>query len=179
MLTGVVGVMGALVLFAVFNRRFAHHVTTRHRWAAPLRLLVEGLHDMGRARTFPMAVAISILYLALQIIPIHAMLEGYGLDLPWSAAVIVLIVLRLGTIVPAAPGNVGLFHLCGYLALHRVLGVEAQTAKMVTGMMFFIITVPLLAAGAVALAATELEIREIFRSARAEHRGEPPASPNP
>ena len=61
----------------------------------------------------------------------------------------------------------GLFHLCGYLALHRVLGVEAQTAKLVTGMMFFIITVPLLAAGAVALAATELEIREIFRRAHA------------
>jgi len=165
-LAAVVAVIGAVVLFAVLHKGFAHHVTTRHRWSAPLRTLVEGLHTMGRARSFPLAVAASIVYLALQLLPIHAMIQGFGLDLDWTSAAVVLIVLRLGTAVPAAPGNVGLFHLCAFLALHKVLHVDPQTAKSLSGMMFFAVTVPLLAAGAVALALTGSEIRSIYRDAR-------------
>lgn len=169
-LAGVVAAIGALVAFAVLNRRFSHHVTTRHRWSEVLRTAVEGLHAMGRSRTFPAAIGASIVYLALQVIPIHAMMEGYGLDLPLGAAAVVLVVLRLGTVLPSAPGNVGLFHLFAYLGLHRVLGVDAQTAKSVAGVMFFIVTVPLLAAGAVALAFTGSEIREIYHRAHQHHR---------
>jgi uncharacterized protein (TIRG00374 family) len=175
-LAALVAAIGALVLFATLHSGFAHHVTTRHRWSEHVRVLVEGLHAMGRARTFPLAVAASIFYLLLQIIPIHAMLEGYNVSLPWGSAAVVLVVLRLGTIVPGAPGNIGLFHLCAYLALHRVLGVDAQTAKAVAGAMFFIITVPLLAGGAIALAATGSEIGHIYRSAHERYRAHHPAA---
>ena len=168
-LATVVAIIGGLVLFAVFNKAFAHHVTTKHRWAEPLRMIVEGLHAMGRSRSFPIAVCASTVYLLLQIIPIHAMLEGYGVALPMGSAAIVLVVLRLGTIVPGPPGNVGVFHLFCFLALNKVLGVDAQTAKLVSGMMFFVVTVPLLAAGAVALALTGSEIREIYKRAKAHH----------
>jgi hypothetical protein len=129
---------------------------------------------MGRSRSFPLAVCASTVYLLLQIIPIHAMLEGYGVVLPMGSAAIVLVVLRLGTIVPGPPGNVGVFHLFCFLALNKVLGVDAQTAKLVSGMMFFVVTVPLLAAGAVALAMTGSEIREIYKRAHA-HKAASPA----
>lgn len=165
-----VAVLGGLVVFAVLNRAFAIHVTTRHRWSNVVRTLVEGLHTMGRAGTFPVAVLASMAYLALQVIPIHAMLEGYGLDLPWASAAIILVVLRLGTIVPGPPGNVGVFHFFCFLALHRVLGVDPQIAKSLSGIMFFVITVPLLAAGSIALALTGRNIREIVRHAREHHR---------
>jgi uncharacterized protein (TIRG00374 family) len=171
-LVSVVAVIGGLVVFAVLNRKFAHHVSTQHRWSEVVRTVIEGLHVMGRSRSFVLAVAASTVYLALQVIPIHAMLEGYGLGLPLGSAAVVLVVLRLGTIVPGAPGNVGLFHLFAYLALHRVLGVDSQTAKSVSGVMFFVVTVPLLAAGAVALAMTGSQIREIYRRARDRHKGE-------
>jgi uncharacterized protein (TIRG00374 family) len=169
-LAALVAGIGVLLAFAVLNRRFAHHVTTRHRWSEALRTAVEGLHAMGRSRSFLAAIGASIVYLALQVIPIHAMMEGYGLDLPLGAAAVVLVVLRLGTVLPSAPGNVGLFHLFAYLGLHRVLGVDPQTAKSVAGVMFFIVTVPLLAAGAVALAFTGSEIREIYHRAHEHHR---------
>ncbi len=169
-LAALVAGIGGLVVFATFHRGFAQHVTTRHRWSAPARTLVEGLHAMGHARSFPVAVVASIIYLLLQVIPIHAMLEGYNLDLPWGSAAVVLVVLRLGAVVPGAPGNIGLFHLCAYLALHRMLGVDAQTAKAIAGAMFFIITVPLLAGGAAALAMTGGEIGEIYRAAHNRHR---------
>lgn len=168
-LAAVVGVLGALVLFAVLNQRFARHVTTRHRWSEVLRSLVEGLHAMGRARSFPRAVGASFLYLFLQIIPVHAMLEGYGLDLPWMSAAVVLIVLRLGTVVPALPGNVGVFHFFSFIALTRLLGVDDQAAKGVTAVMFFVITVPLLIGGSIALMLTGLKIQNILHRARAHH----------
>ena len=172
-LAAVVAIIGGLVLFAVFHKAFAHHVTTKHRWAEPLRMVVEGLHAMGRSKSFPVAVCASTVYLLLQIIPIHAMLEGYGVALPMGSAAIVLVVLRLGTIVPGPPGNVGVFHLFCFLALNKVLGVDAQTAKLVSGMMFFVVTVPLLAAGAVALAMTGGEIREIYKRAHAHRAASP------
>jgi uncharacterized protein (TIRG00374 family) len=168
-LAALVGVLGALVLFAVMNQRFAHHVTTRHRWSEVLRTLVEGLHSMGRAESFFRAVAVSFLYLFLQIVPIHAMLEGYGLDLPWTSAAIVLVVLRLGTVVPALPGNVGVFHFFSFMALTRILGVEAQAAKGVTAVMFFVITVPLLIGGSLALMFTGLNIHHILHRAHEHH----------
>jgi hypothetical protein len=178
-LAGVVGILGALVLFAVLNRRFARHVTTRHRWSEILRSLVEGLHAMGRAESFPRAVAVSFLYLFLQIIPVHAMLEGYGLDLPWISAAVVLIVLRLGTVVPALPGNVGVFHFFSFIALTRLLGVDEQAAKGVTAVMFFIITVPLLIAGSIALMLTGLNIQNILRRAQAHHAEHAQSSAQP
>jgi hypothetical protein len=168
-LGAIVAGVGGLVIFAVLNKRFAHHVSTRHRWSEALRTVVEGLHAMGRSRSFVHAVGASMVYLALQIIPIHAVLEGYGLDLPLGSAAVVLIVLRLATVVPGPPGNVGVFHIFCYLALNRVLGVEAQIAKSLTGVMFFVITVPLLVAGSIAIAFTGLNIGEILHRAR-HHR---------
>ncbi len=172
-LTVVVGALAALVIFAVLNRRFAMHVTTRHRWSEILRTLVEGLHAMGRSRSFVWSVAASLVYLALQLVPIYAMLRGYGLKMGWAESATVLVVLRLGTIVPGPPGNVGVFHFFCYLALHRMLGVDAQTAKSLAGMIFFTITVPLLVAGSMALALTGRNIREILKHAR-EHHGRRP-----
>lgn len=124
---------------------------------------------MGRAESFFRAIAVSFLYLFLQIVPIHAMLEGYGLDLPWTSAAIVLVVLRLGTVVPALPGNVGVFHFFSFMALTRILGVEAQAAKGVTAVMFFVITVPLLIGGSLALMFTGLNIHHILHRAHEHH----------
>jgi uncharacterized protein (TIRG00374 family) len=161
--------LGALVSFAVLNRKFAYHAATRHRWSEILRSIVEGLHAMGRSASFPRAVLASTLYLGLQLIPIYSMMRGYGLEnLTMGDAAVVLVVLRLSTIVPGLPGNLGLFNAAAFTALHNLLGVEAQTAKSLSAVMFFIITVPLLCAGSLALATTGLKIEEILRRA---HRG--------
>jgi uncharacterized protein (TIRG00374 family) len=166
--------LGVLVLFAVLNKRFAHHVTTRHRWSEVLRTVVEGLHTMGRSHSFFAAVLASIVYLGLQLFPIYAMIRGYGLDeLSVADAAVVLVVLRLSTVVPGLPGNLGLFHAAAYTALHGLLKVDPQTAKSLAAVMFFIITVPLLVAGFVALAMTGLKIRDIYRHA---HQTHPPAA---
>jgi hypothetical protein len=172
-LAALVFAIGALVVFAVLNKRFAHHVATRHRWSEVLRTLVEGLHAMGRSRSFIAALGASMVYLGLQWVPIYAMIRGYGLDrLTAGDAAVVLIVLRLSTVVPGLPGNLGLFNAAAYLALHRMLAVDPNTARSLSAVMFFVITVPLLVAGWIALAFTGLELKEVWRRAR-EHSASP------
>jgi uncharacterized protein (TIRG00374 family) len=174
----IVAGLALLVTFAVLNKSFAHHVTTRHRWSEVLRTVVEGLHTMGRSRSFPAAVAASVVYLGLQLIPIYAMIRGYGLDqLSVADAAVVLVVLRLSTVVPGLPGNLGLFHAAAYTALHGLLQVDPQTSKSLAAVMFFIITVPLLVAGFVALAMTGLKIKEIYRQAHSGHTAPPAPAP--
>ena len=165
-LLGIVLVLGALVLFAVFSKRFARHVTAGHRWEEPLIAVIEGLHVMARSRSFIQAFFGSVAYLGFQIVPVYALLKGYNLGMDFSDALVVLVVTRLGTIVPGPPSNVGVFHFFAFLALNKVLGVDPQTAKSVAGLMFFVITVPLVAGGSLALALTGSDIREIYDTAR-------------
>ncbi len=159
-------VLGTLVLFAVLNKRFARHVTTGHRWSESLFMIVEGLHLMARSPSSIQAVFGSLLYLGLQVIPVYALLAGYQLDLSWTDAVVVLLITRLGTIVPGAPSNIGVFQLVAFLALNTVLKVDAETAKSVAFLMFVVITVPLLVGGSVALALTGSDLREVYEQAR-------------
>jgi uncharacterized protein (TIRG00374 family) len=166
----IVIVIGVTVLMAAFSRRFARHISTHHRWSELLVIMVEGLRIMARSRWFFLAFLGSVAYLGLQLAPVYALLAGYGLNLPWTAALVVLIVTRLGTIVPGPPSNVGVFHFFAYLALHQILHVEAQTAKSVAGLMFAVITIPLLAGGSLALGLTGSDIREIYETARSHRK---------
>jgi uncharacterized protein (TIRG00374 family) len=163
-LAGLVAAVAALLIYAVHRKDEAHDALERYRWLSPLRHLVEGLHAMGRSRSFYSAVLASFPYLLLQVIPIYAMMKGYGVNLSVASAGVVLVVLRLGTVIPGPPGNIGLFNAFAMAAL-TLLGVDRQTAKGLSGVMFFIITVPLLLAGCIALALTGLKIREIQRHA--------------
>lgn len=166
-LVGLVIVLGTLVLFSVLNKRFARHVTTGHRWSESLFMIVEGLHLMARSPSSIQAIFGSLVYLGLQVFPVYALLAGYQLGLNWTDALIVLLITRLGTIVPGAPGNIGVFQLVAFISLNTVLGVDAETAKSVAFLMFMVITVPLLVGGSVALALTGSDLREVYEQARA------------
>ncbi|MBI3683452.1 MAG: flippase-like domain-containing protein [Acidobacteria bacterium] len=157
--------LALLLAFAVHRKDEAKDILARYRWLSGIRHLVEGLHAMGRSRWFLMGAAASLVYLALQVVPIYAMIRGYGLSLSFGHAVVVLVVLRLGTIIPGPPGNIGVFNAFAVAAL-TMLGVDRQVAKGLSGVMFFVITVPLLVAGCVAVALTGVKIRHLHQKAR-------------
>ena len=165
-LLALIAALGGFVAFAVFNKKYAHHVVSQHRWTEQLRYLVEGLHIMaGNAASFFPACAVSLVYFVLQVVPIYALVRGYGVGLTVWQAAIVLVVLRLGTIVPGPPSNVGVFNAFAVLGL-RLIGIDRQTATGLSGLMFFTITIPLLAGGILALIATGVRIQDIHLHAR-------------
>jgi uncharacterized membrane protein YbhN (UPF0104 family) len=135
---------------------------------------VEGLHLMGNPRTLSSTTAISFLYVALQFVSVWALMKAYGLDLSIWAAAGVLTIVRFGTVIPTAPGNVGLFQFACVLAL-GLFDVEKNDAKTFSFIMFFALTLPLLVGGAIAVAMTGLNISELRDRAKhgvnAAHRG--------
>jgi glycosyltransferase 2 family protein len=161
-------IMGAVLLFWVVTRRHeAHAAITESRWAATLRHIVEGLSLMGNRQTLGMTALISMLYLFLQCLSVWALMKADGLDLSFWVAAGVLTMVRFGTVVPSAPGNLGFFQAACVVALTR-FDVEKNVAKDFSFIMFFALTLPLLIGGAVATALTGLNLRELRDRA---HRG--------
>ena len=102
-------ILGGLMAATLFYKERAKDAASRSRWSRMLRPLVDGVHSMGKSRSFWWAGFLSFCYLALQIVPLYALLRGYGMNLSVSAALVLLVILRLGTVIPQAPGNVGSF----------------------------------------------------------------------
>ncbi len=166
-LSGLVTAMSVLVAFSVLNKSYAHHVVSRHRWSEQLRYLVEGMHSMARSGSFFAAFGASLLYMVLQVVPCYAIVRGYGIQLTLWEAGITMVVLRLGTVVPGPPSNVGVFNAFAVLGL-TIIGIDRQTATGLSGLMFFVITLPLLAGGIIALLMTKVRIGDIHLHARNE-----------
>ena len=165
-----------VITFIALRKHHAHAAVSESRWAHWLRQVVDGVHAMGNWRTMSAAAAISLLYLILQIVPVWALLQGYGLELSIWAASAVLIILRLGTVVPNAPGNVGLYQFFCVLGL-GLFGVPKSTAVGFSLMMFGVLTLPLLIGGFVAVVLSGLKLRHIHDRARSSVQARLEVSP--
>jgi len=163
-LTLIVAAAAALVALAVFKKSHAHAAVALSRWAAALWHVVEGLHDMGRSRWFITSAAVSVLYFALQVAPFYALMRAYDLSLSLGAAAVVLVVVRLGTIIPQGPGNVGGFQFFTVAGL-LLFGVNKADAANFATAMFIVITVPLWLGGAVAAAIAGVRLRDLQQRA--------------
>ena len=87
-------------------------------WA---HVFIEDLHRIGHSRFLYFSAAVSIPYLLIQIVPIYAIMQAYGFDgVTWSQAGALMVLLRLGSVVPQAPGNVGLFQVLVHFGAHAV-----------------------------------------------------------
>jgi glycosyltransferase 2 family protein len=163
----VVVVAGTLLLaYVMIHKSHAHAMVKESRWAATLRHVVEGLHTMGNWRTLARVMPVSFLYLLLQVFSYWALMKAFQLDLSAWDAVAVLAIVRLGTVVPNAPGNIGLINAACVIALYDVFGVERNDARDFSIVLFLAVTLPLLVGGAIATALTGLNIGEIHHNAR-------------
>ena len=167
-------VLMAMLVFIAVHKHHAHRVFSRSRWAAKLQYIVEhivdGLHAMGNWRTLIPASGASLLYLVLQIVPVWALMRAYGLDLSFWAASAVLIVVRLGTVVPNAPGNAGVYQVLCVVSL-AMFGIDKTTAVGFSWTMFGVLTFPLLVGGFIAVLLTGLNLSEIRRRAHKSMAG--------
>ena len=163
-LVGLLAVVGGLLTWAILYKGHAHETLSRFRGGRVLQHVVDGVHTMGISKSFPWTILLSLVYLALQVLPIYLLMIGYGLPLSAGAAVVVLVILRLGTIVPNAPGNVGTFQFLAIQGL-RAVGVRKEDATGFATFLFLVVTVPLLLAGFVALLLTRMRLGDIHEEA--------------
>lgn len=155
----------AVLGWIVFHKRHQHADLKESRLSATLRHIVEGLQLMGNLRTLGLTMAISLYYMALQVLFVYALMKAYGFDLSFWVAGGVLTIIRVSTVVPNAPGNLGLLNFAVVLAL-QLFEVEQNDAKTFSLIFFAVQTVPLLIGGAIATALTGVNIAELRNRAR-------------
>ncbi|MGC8794079.1 MAG: lysylphosphatidylglycerol synthase transmembrane domain-containing protein [Bryobacteraceae bacterium] len=127
-----------------------------------LGVLLADLRLMARSRQFYLCFLVSLPYLLLQAAPIYLLLKAYGLELSLWASLVIVLMQRLGTVVPQAPGNVGVLQLMTKQAL-GLFGVDPTTAAGFSLLAWIVITGPLLLAGSVAVIVTGMRISELKR----------------
>ena len=136
-------------------------------WA---HVFIEDLHRIGHSRYLYFSFALSIPYLLLQIVPIYAIMQAYGFDaVSWAQAGALMVLLRLGGVLPQAPGNIGLFQVVSTLVL-TLFGAPVAMARRFAFILFAVVTIPLLLVGFVALIASGAKMGDIQREAQAEMR---------
>jgi uncharacterized membrane protein YbhN (UPF0104 family) len=167
---GVVVLAAATVLaLGMFHKHRMHAMFSgKGWWQRNFLILIEDLYLIGHSRYLYFSAAVSLLYLALQVIPFWAMMRAYGfVDASLGIGAMLMVVLRLSSAVPQAPGNVGTFQAL-LAAILAVLGYGHDYAKRFSVLMWAAITLPLLLVGSVALIITGVRIDELHKHARAE-----------
>lgn len=152
--------LSAVLILIGRSKRHAEAAISAVRLPTWLMHVIDSIHAMENPRTMAWASFASFLYLAIQIVPVWALLQGYGLDLSVWAASTVLIIIRMGTIVPSLPGNAGLYQAMCIVAL-GLFGVERSKAVGFSVMMFGVLTLPLLIGGFIAVALSGVKLQDI------------------
>jgi uncharacterized membrane protein YbhN (UPF0104 family) len=160
----VVVVFGALIAAAMFFKAETHDFFKGNRILRKATVLLEDLHIMGHSPYLYLSAFASLPYLLLQVLPIYALAQGYGIDLSIGQAFVLTVLLRLVSVVPQAPGNLGTFQAAAVFGL-MLFGVDGSLARRFSFVMWAVITMPLLIVGFIALAITGLKLSELRRQA--------------
>lgn len=162
--------IGAVVLgVAMFLRRGnPPAVIPTSGWRKHLHTLMDDLGMIGHSRYLYFAFFESLPLLALQAVPIWAAFQGYGFDLSMRQAFALMVILRLTSALPQAPGNIGLFQLLTKEVLIRIFDVDSGDAARFSVLLWGLMTLPLLLAGFVAVSIEEADIVQLKRAAEDE-----------
>ncbi len=165
-LGGFLLICAAALTWIVLRKQHAVAAIRESRWSSTLRHVVEGLQLMGNVRSLGATAAISLLYLGLHIFSYYALLKADLFDFSFWSAAGITVVIRLLTMVPNAPGNLGVGN-AACIAAMCLFDADVKAATTFSIILFFALTVPLLVGGAVATALTGLNIGELRDRAKA------------
>lgn len=144
-----VALLGSVVITFAFGAWAATHPQPRARMPGLFREPAEDLAQIGSSRAVIEALGLSLALLLLQALAFWLAARAVTLPLSFLASIVVLLVVHLGTLVPAAPANLGTFQIAVVLGL-TLFGIDKATATGFSIVVFVLLTVPLWALGAVA-----------------------------
>lgn len=133
------------------------------RWFSTL---IEDLHLIGHSRYLYFSFLVSGVFLFAQFLPIYTLVKATGLAVPWTASFVLMVLLRLSSILPQAPGNLGSFHWVTARTL-ITFGLGAAHAKRFSIILWAVITIPLVIIGFLAFAITGVKMSHLHKEAAA------------
>ncbi len=155
----------ALVLgYAMYARKQSLDLVFGLSWPRWFNTLIEDLHLIGHSRYLYYSFFVSGLYLAAQMLPIYGLVQAYNLKVPWTASFMAMVLLRLSSVIPQAPGNIGSFHWVAARAL-MMFGLDGQLARRFTIILWAGVTIPLIVIGFVAVTMEGINMSHLQRDA--------------
>jgi uncharacterized membrane protein YbhN (UPF0104 family) len=169
-------VFAILLGFAMFWKQQTLDYLLGAKGLGWVHVLIEDLHLIGHSRYLYYAAMVSFPCILVQALPIYALIRAYhhlaGVGL--YAAFALMVLLRLGGVVAVTPGNVGAYNGIAVIGL-RLFGVAFPVAKRFSIILWTAITIPLLIAGFIAVAASGLNVGDLHKHARTPIKGRAPA----
>ncbi len=131
------------------------------RWIVDnLRKLEDGLRSIGFSRLSAAAFTVSFLILLFQTLSFWFIMMAYGLRLSFWVGGAVFLIVRFGTVLPGAPGNLGLYQLFCVLGL-TLFGVDKTAAAGFSIAVYVLLSIPLWVLGLLALGRTGMTLATI------------------
>jgi glycosyltransferase 2 family protein len=172
-------VCGVILGYAMYAKKQSLDAVFGWSWPRWFNTLIEDLHLIGHSRYLYFAFLVSGAYLLSQILPIYALVQASDLNVSWKASFTMMVLLRLTSVVPQAPGNLGSFQWVAARTL-MMFGLVTAHAKRFSLILWAVMTLPLIVIGCIALAITGVNMshlhREATEAAQDRRRGQPPAA---
>jgi len=164
---GVMIVVVAIVLaYAMYAKKQSLDLFFGMAWPRWFNTLIEDLHLIGHSRYLYLAFLVSGVYMMCQLLPIYFLVQANDLNVSWKASFTMLVLLRLSSVVPQAPGNLGPFQWVTARTL-MMFGLGAGHAKRFSIILWAVVTIPLIVIGFIALALEGINMTHLHREATA------------
>ncbi len=154
---------------AFFDRWVIRHLPERFAGGVKrvLSSIVDGMSILPDTRLLLSVVAVSLVLWFLPILSSWVTIQAFGLDAPFSAAVVVFIFIGFGTALPNVPGMFGPYQYACILAL-GMFGV-AQADALAYGLVLNAIQfLTLIAQGLIALPFADVSFTDLFKAGEAK-----------
>ncbi len=156
--------LGAVLGFAMYSRKQSLDKVFGISWPKWFDTLIDDLHLIGHSRFLYYSFGISGLYMLAQILPIYCLVRANVLPVSWMASFTMMVLLRLSSVVPQAPGNLGAFQWVAAQTL-IMFGLGAAHAKRFSLILWAVVTLPLLLIGFVAVTMEGINLSHLHREA--------------
>ena len=170
-LAALLTVCAILLGIAMFWKEQTLDLLLDAKWFSWVHVLIADLQLIGHSRYLYYALLASLPHLLIQVLPVYALIRSYHQlsAVPLGAAFALTVLLRLGSVIPQGPGNVGTFNGVTVIGL-RLFGVPLAIAKRFSIILWAAVTMPLLVAGFIAVATTGIKMGELHGDAKAHMR---------
>ncbi len=160
--------LSALFLYLLFHKQHSYQVVSGHKWASQFIHFLDELHKMGQPKTLTAALGVSFLYIFFQTLSIWALLQADQYDFDVRQAALIVVVFRIGTLIPNAPGNLGALQFFTFLGVW-LAGGEKGPAKAFGEVNWVFITLARLLQGGIAILLTGVNLTDLHRRAHHAH----------
>lgn len=136
-----------------------------HRLVQSVDQVAAGMRRIGLSSRFFAGFLIVLLALAMQALAIFLVAHAYGIQLVLWKSAVVLMIIRVGVVIPNAPANLGTYQFFAALGM-QLFGVNRYAANGFALVLFVVLMAPTWITGFIALSHSGTNLLRLQHDAR-------------